>query len=156
MKILVLYFLLVFLLISDCIAQKLEMKFFPASLTNSISIFSCNGDSCGIQFNIYDHDDSSKIIWSESKRIPSDIFKEFELFMKDVENLCDKNVFGFDGITIKGKYFDTTGIKQFKFWSPLKRTRKYELFKMTIGTLRKYMESKNSKAYLRRLKSYLD
>jgi hypothetical protein len=156
MKILILSSLFAFLLIADCLAQKLEMKFYPASLNNSTSIFTCNGDSCNIQIKIYGHVDSSKIIWSESNRIPPDIFKEIELFMKDSRSLSDRDHFGFDGITVKGKYVDTTGIKQFEFWSPVKKTRQYELLKLTIGTLRDYMKSKNSKGYLRRLKWYLD
>lgn len=155
MKAFILNLIFTSLLITDCGAQKLEVKFYPAFHNNSIGIFYCYNDSCGIELKIYDRHDSSKIIWSEKRYLPRGTFKKYMDFFADVEKLCDENVIGLDGITVKGEYVEENEIKRFNFWSPSKGTKKHELFKMTVATLRKYMKAKKSKAYLRRLNLYL-
>ena len=149
--------LLFFVITSNyCVAQKLEMKYYPAFHNNSRCTIFCENDSCKMQLDIFEFNDSSEVIWSETRLVPFESFKQLNDFFVSNDELFDHAVIGLDGINIKGQYEDGIITKKFKYWSPMKGTQKHELLKMSIDVLGKYMKEKKSKSYLRRLKKYLN
>lgn len=84
------------------------------------------------------------------------IIKQLERFLSEIDkNIDNSQVFSIDGILINIKYSDGIIVKEFSIQSPLKKTNDYEFFKITLESMHKYLTTKNSKRYLRKLKKYL-
>jgi len=145
-----------FITTNYCVAQNFEIKYYPAFHNRSKCTIYCDNDSCKIQLDVFARNDSAKSIWSETRLVPDESVNQLKDFFKTEEDLFENDVLGLDGIHIIGIYEEGTLIKKFKFWSPLKRTREYELFKISIKIMGNSLKTRNSKRYLRSLKKYLN
>jgi len=147
-------FLFTLLFSFDAETQRLELKFKPSFHNYSKCIIYCVDDTCKIQLDIFRFRDTTTVISSEVKLIPYETFKQLKELAKSEEIIASYDMV-LDGIGIEVKYSDDIDIKSFRFSSPDKGTKQYELVNMALSSLRELMQDKSSKKYLRALKKYL-